>query len=372
MAIDLRRLLRYICTKLLLMMRMLTYLLLLLTAASAAAVYVPWPDREVWPQSPQARQIAQVIYLTDYQGNNIAVVDAGGAIAQRTYYPYGEPWRYPDGQQYLYSDKELTRADGRHAYTFPARTLLPSLPRWSTPDPLAEQNPWDSPYAYCAANPINRTAPTGLRVIADEWCQQGIIEGLSEVDRILISFNESGVMNNKLLNSATSNTLLLGILKDLSNSETDYNLVSANHYSDNGKDVLLGAYNPDGGYNGITIMPTTSAGDVNSNNVDIFIFDQLASDERVSTITHELYGHAYFFELNKLIHIELNKSIHILYPYHTYMNKGYNTYYDYELQATVFEGIKVPTNIVLETWINHVVSIVQTNYHNNYNHGKYY
>lgn len=91
-------------------MRMLTYLLLLLTAASAAAVDVPWPDREVWPQSPQARQIAQVIYLTDYQGNNIAVVDAGGSITQRTdYYPYGEPWRYPDGQQYLYSDELKTK-----------------------------------------------------------------------------------------------------------------------------------------------------------------------------------------------------------------------------------------------------------------------
>ncbi len=62
---------------------------------------------------------------------------------------------------YLFSDKELTRADGRHAYTFPARTLLPSLPRWTTPDQLAEQTPWDSPYAYCAANPINRIDPTG-------------------------------------------------------------------------------------------------------------------------------------------------------------------------------------------------------------------
>ena len=154
-------------------MRLLTYLVLALTATSAAALDVPWPDRELWPQSPQARQIAQVVlfsrggsayyYLTDYQGNNIAVVDAGGGITQRTdYYPYGEPWRYPDGQQYLYSDKELTRADGRHAYTFPARTLLPSLPRWSTPDPLAEQTPWDSPYAYCAANPIANIDPTGL------------------------------------------------------------------------------------------------------------------------------------------------------------------------------------------------------------------
>ena len=39
---------------------------------------------------------------------------------------------------YLFSDKELTRADGRHAYTFPARTLLPNLPRWTTPDPTGE------------------------------------------------------------------------------------------------------------------------------------------------------------------------------------------------------------------------------------------
>ena len=69
-------------------------------------------------------------YLTDFQGNNIAVVDAGGSITQRTYYyPYGEPWRYPDGQPYLFSDKELTRADGRHAYTFPARLTLTPISR---------------------------------------------------------------------------------------------------------------------------------------------------------------------------------------------------------------------------------------------------
>ena len=58
------------------------------------------------------------------------------SIQRTDYYPYGEPWRYPTGQQYLYSDKELTRADGRHAYTFPARTLLPSLPRFPRSSPV--------------------------------------------------------------------------------------------------------------------------------------------------------------------------------------------------------------------------------------------
>ena len=78
---------------------------------------------------------------------------------------------------YLYSDKELTRADGRHTYTFPARTLLPNFPRWSTPDPLAEQAPWDSPYAYCAANPIANIDPTGenYTVIIDFYNQSIII-----------------------------------------------------------------------------------------------------------------------------------------------------------------------------------------------------
>ena len=125
-------------------------------------------------------------YLTDYQGNNIAVVDAGGSIIQRTdYYPYGEPWRYPYGQQYLYSDKELTRADGRHAYTFPARTMLPSIPRWSTTDPLAKQTPWDSPYAYCAANPIANIDPTGLStfVVDSGGGKYQIVGGVEDSDR---------------------------------------------------------------------------------------------------------------------------------------------------------------------------------------------
>ena len=151
-------------------MRLLTYLVLALTATSAAALDVPWPDRELWPQSPQARQIAQVVlfsrggsafyYLTDYQGNNIAVVDAAGSITQRTdYYPYDEPWRYPDGQQCLYSDKELTRADGRHAYTFPARTLLPSLPRWTTPRPTGRANPMGQPIRLLRRQPNRQHRP---------------------------------------------------------------------------------------------------------------------------------------------------------------------------------------------------------------------
>ena len=38
-------------------------------------------------------------YVRDYQGNNIAVMDGSKNLIQETnYYPYGEPWREPEGE----------------------------------------------------------------------------------------------------------------------------------------------------------------------------------------------------------------------------------------------------------------------------------
>ena len=38
------------------------------------------------------------------------------------------------------------------------------MPGFTTPDPLAETHTWESPYAYCGGDPVNRMDPTGL-----EW-----------------------------------------------------------------------------------------------------------------------------------------------------------------------------------------------------------
>ena len=38
----------------------------------------------------------------------------------------------------------------------------PDLARWTTPDPLADQYPGISPYAYCACDPVNFVDPEGL------------------------------------------------------------------------------------------------------------------------------------------------------------------------------------------------------------------
>ena len=102
--------------------------------------------------------------FTDFQGNVTMVTDGKGALEQHNgYYPYGEPWREPSGQPYLYGGKERMRDNGLNEYDFSARRLNSALCLWTTPDPLAEQFANTNPLAYCAANPIKFIDPSGLR-----------------------------------------------------------------------------------------------------------------------------------------------------------------------------------------------------------------
>ena len=98
----------------------------------------------------------------DFQGNITIVTDQDGDIEQHTgYYPYGEPWREPDGQPYLYGSKERMRDNGLNYYDFRARRLNAVICLWSTPDPLALDYAALSPYSSCAANPVKYTDPDG-------------------------------------------------------------------------------------------------------------------------------------------------------------------------------------------------------------------
>ena len=101
----------------------------------------------------------------DFQGNITIVTDQDGDIEQHTgYYPYGEPWREPDGQPYLYGSKERMRDNGLNYYDFRARRLNAAICLWSTPDPLALDYSALSPYSSCAANPVRYIDPDGKRV----------------------------------------------------------------------------------------------------------------------------------------------------------------------------------------------------------------
>jgi len=107
-------------------------------------------------------------YLTDYQGNVTGVIDSNAKIVQETgYYPYGEPWLEPDGDNpYLYGGKERMALGGVRYSDFGPRLLSTASGYWGSPDPLCEDFRDLSPYINCAANPVRYTDPTGM-VICD-------------------------------------------------------------------------------------------------------------------------------------------------------------------------------------------------------------
>lgn len=107
-------------------------------------------------------------YFSDYQGNNISVVDNKGNVCQSTdYYPYGEVWRLDNSltlgtkNTFLYSDKEYLSMDGLHEYDFSARRQTPAVPGFNRIDPDCEKYYDINPYVFCAGNPVNAIDPSG-------------------------------------------------------------------------------------------------------------------------------------------------------------------------------------------------------------------
>ena len=108
------------------------------------------------------------VYVRDVQGNIRAVVGENNAVAEQTdYYPYGMPMadvNSASAQPFKFGGKELEREGGADFYDFEARRLDFAIGRFTSPDPLCEQTPEISPYAYCAADPVNFIDPTGMTI----------------------------------------------------------------------------------------------------------------------------------------------------------------------------------------------------------------
>ena len=98
----------------------------------------------------------------DWQGNVAMVTDRDGQIEQHNgYYPYGEPWREPTGQNRLFGGKERMRDDGLNDYDYVARRLNSATGIWGQPDPMAGDFAGTNPYVFCGANPIKFIDPSG-------------------------------------------------------------------------------------------------------------------------------------------------------------------------------------------------------------------
>jgi len=109
-------------------------------------------------------------YLRDHLGSNRLVVSGDGTVEQTNeYYPYGGPWGDVSTNQgfqpYKYTGKELDRIHGLDWYDYGARRYDPAYCQFTQIDPLCEQYPHLSPYAYCAGNPVNAIDPDGKKIV---------------------------------------------------------------------------------------------------------------------------------------------------------------------------------------------------------------
>lgn len=143
--------------------------------------------------------------------------------------------------------------------------------------------------------------------------------------------------------------MVMSALKALSNSDVDYIYnVSEDAFGDKFYDDGEGNF-----YYGVTLMPLAKNNPSPDTNVYVFTASFLNEEKRVSNAAHELYGHAYFYELKKQ-GLKVN-------PNHTRAIIGYGTEKDSilgDLQYPIYGN----TNHLLEDTIEKMVAESLKNY----------
>ena len=82
--------------------------------------------------------------------------------------------------EYRYGGKEWS--DVTLSYDFGARNYLPSIPRWTTMDPLAEKYYSISPYVYCAGNLVNLVDEEGKKIVIKDYGEEIINYYWNEIE----------------------------------------------------------------------------------------------------------------------------------------------------------------------------------------------
>ena len=107
-------------------------------------------------------------WLTDHLGSVHAVVDANNQMEQAHDYTVSGVPATRLGQtvdHHLHTGMPWLGFNGLGWYDNRARVLDALTGRFTTPDPLAERYPDQSPYAHCANNPVSNIDPTGKETI---------------------------------------------------------------------------------------------------------------------------------------------------------------------------------------------------------------
>jgi len=138
-------------------------------------------------------------YVRDTQGNIAGVFlasDNSGKLEQHNeYYAYGglmASSKGADRNRRKHTAKELVSDLGINTYDFSARFLYPMGMRFDSPDRLASNYPWLSPYIMCAADPINFSDPTGMIIEVIASGNDGGVFQWRNVDNKWGFYNSSG------------------------------------------------------------------------------------------------------------------------------------------------------------------------------------
>ena len=159
-------------------------------------------------------------YIKDHLGNICAVIhSAADTLVQSTiYYASGVPMAQSFGpnvplldysalgvqytenfgwdvQPYLYNGKEFVEVHWLNTYDYGFRGYYAPIGRFTSIDPLTEQTPWISPYAYAGNNYTNAIDWMGLSIknIYDSY--------QSELDRTINSLNGNQILHYTELNN---------------------------------------------------------------------------------------------------------------------------------------------------------------------------
>ncbi len=282
-------------------------------------------------------------YLTDYQGNVTGVIDSNAKIVQETgYYPYGEPWLEPEGDNpYLYGGKERMALGGVRYSDFGPRLLSTASGYWGSPDPLCEDFRDLSPYINCAANPVRFSDPTGMVVIArDSVSMNNIINTLSIEEAKFVRFID-GMIDRDLINKSTSDSMNFSSLKLLCNSETNYIFSSQTEYMpdpNSGQKPHQLHSDPSEGTVGVTLIPGAPEEPSSDSNVYIITSSLLPAEGQVSNVAHEAYGHAFLYE-QSICGFDVN-------PFHDWKSE-YTSVYNSEFKTMEFVTVSIDHNTLL-------------------------
>ncbi len=312
--------------------------------------------------------IHDIYFVKDHLGSVRQVldlslqIDVDPVLEQNDYLPYGTRIDYGSSSltdtanPYRFAGKEEQKSSTLDSglLDFGARYYSPYTCRWTTPDPMAQKYTKDSPYNYCTGNPAYFVDQQGAWVTASTEAQRNILYTLSTEESLFVRFNDDGVLDNELLSMCTSDSECIRALKSLSNSSLEYIvLVSDNAFGDSFFKRGDDSHNPDNYYYGVTCMPDAKENPSPNNSVYIFTASFLSEKEKVSNTAHELYGHAYFYEMSRT-----NPAIN---PNHTRGVVGTISEY-YEGIGYIEGNIYGPTNTALENQINKVVTTALKNY----------